>query len=600
MGEREFRMDRYTFSETDIVRVSVIASLVISCTVITAISFSRSFGLINYQLFFIPILYATYFYSRRGLIVAGISGIAYQAVGYYYLYPDPAALLGVTAEAFLFIIIASLITYFIDRIRAGEARYRTVFEHSQLGIVLCDLPDFQITQSNKKFAAMLNYRADEITEMTLPSLAFTPEERGRLIERIEKRDDCENFEIQLRTNRGDSCWVNLSWSAIDEQTVTATIVNINARKLIETVHNDTMMKYRQLTENSPTSILVLQEGRIRFANPAFANFSGYSPLELDGKDLLFMLDSRDKERFCTFNEHLNSAGKLPDGTGFRFVTKNGALREAAVFANPIMHDNQPATMLNLVDISVQQRLEEKIAQDNERRRGIIITIAHELRTPLQPILGYLNLLIQDPEGFGILDNTKKMLERCLTSVERERQIINQMLELSVLDSGKIQLSFSDFSLPDLVHSVVDTCGYNAKAEVTLDIPPDLVIGADKDRLYNVLDSILSNAVNYSKPPRRIHISYSMGAGGAIHMISVRDNGIGISKNKFSSIFEPFQLADAAKLSRKYDRLGLSLSIAKKIVQMHGGDITVDSTVNVGSTFTIHIPRELPEEIHHVA
>jgi signal transduction histidine kinase len=68
---------------------------------------------------------------------------------------------------------------------------------------------------------------------------------------------------------------------------------------------------------------------------------------------------------------------------------------------------------------------------------------------------------------------------------------------------------------------------------------------------------------------------------------------------FASIFEPFQLADAAKLSRKYDRLGLSLSIAKQIIQMHGGDIRVESTVNVGSTFTIHIPRELPKEIPHV-
>ena len=63
---------------------------------------------------------------------------------------------------------------------------------------------------------------------------------------------------------------------------------------------------------------------------------------------------------------------------------------------------------------------------------------------------------------------------------------------------------------------------------------------------------------------------------------------------FSSIFEPFQLADAAKLSRRYDRIGLSLSIAKKVVQMHSGDISVDSTVNTGSTFTIHIPKEIKD------
>ena len=599
MGEKIFRIYRYNLSETDIVRMVVISSLVISCTVITAISFSRSLTLLNYQLFFIPILYATYFYARRGLIVAGICGIVYQAVGYYYRFPDPGALMSVTSEAFLFIIIATLMTYFIERIRAGEARYRMVFEHSQLGIVLFSIPDFRIKQTNDKFAEMLHYSTDDIALMTFPSLAFTSQEKCRFLERMENHHDCENFEIRFRTKDDISCWVNLSWSAIDDQTVSVTVVNINARKLIEEINNDTMRKYRQLTENSPTSILVLENGQIRFANPAFGRFSEYSPQELEGKDLLFLLDSRDKDRFLEFRERLAGDTLLVDGTEFRFVTRSGGLRVALIFANPIMHDNIRATMINLVDISVQQRLEEKIQQDNERRRGIIITVAHELRTPLQPILGYLNLLIQDPEGFGIIDSTKKMLERCLVSVERERQIINQMLELSVLDSGKIQLTFSEFPLLVLVNSVLDTCGYLTKGDVTLDLPADLVITADRDRLYSVLDSLLSNAVNYSKPPRKIHISYRMDAGGTTHLISVQDNGIGIQKNVLSSIFEPFQLADAATLSRKYDRLGLSLSIAKRIIQMHGGDITVESTVNVGSTFTVHIPRALSKERNHV-
>ena len=101
MDGKTFKIYRYAVSETDIVRMVVISSMVISCTLITAISFSRSLTLINYQLFFIPILYATYFYAKRGLVVAGVCGIAYQAVGYYYRYPDPAALMGVVSGALL-------------------------------------------------------------------------------------------------------------------------------------------------------------------------------------------------------------------------------------------------------------------------------------------------------------------------------------------------------------------------------------------------------------------------------------------------------------------------------------------------------------------
>jgi PAS domain S-box-containing protein len=501
--------------------------------------------------------------------------------------------MGVTSEAVLFVIVACIIVYFIERIRSGEARYRTVFEHSQIGIVLFNRADFTITQANDKFSDMLHYSPEETKTITFSDIFLNPHEKSRFLERIEKNVATENFVTQIRTHEGDGCWVNLSWSAIDEKTISCTAVNINARKLAEKLNSDNMMKYRQLTENSPTGILIIQNEVIRFANPSFAAFSGYTAAEVSCRELCSFIDPRDADTFLEFTRPWTGIAPKSGQREFRFVTKDSGIRVAIIFANPIMHFSKPAMMINLVDISEKLRLEEKIQRDNERRRGIITTVAHELRTPLQPILGYLNLLVQDPEGFGIVDDTKKILERCLVSVERERQIINQMLELSVLESGKLQLSKSNFSLLSLVNSVLDACGYSQKAEVTIDIPDSLMITADMDRLYSVLDSLLSNAINYTKPPRKIKIIYHSGINDTRHNISVQDNGIGIEESAFTSIFEPFQLADAAKLSRKYDRIGLSLSIAKKIIQMHGGDITVESRVNSGSTFSIHLPKEVP-------
>ena len=350
------------------------------------------------------------------------------------------------------------------------------------------------------------------------------------------------------------------------------------------------MEYRQLAEKSPTGILVVRNGNILYANPAFSVFSGYNNTEIIGKYLLSFVHPPDHEELTRFTKSCTTMTPVAERGEFRFVTKSGEIRVALLFSKPIMHHDEPAILMNLVDISEKQRFEDKIQLDNERRRGIIITVAHELRTPLQPILGYLNLLVQDPEGFGIIDDTKKILERCLVSVERERQIINQMLDLSVLESGRLHLSYSKFPLSTLVRSVLDTNGYFSKAEITLDIPDSLVITADMDRLFGVFDSLLSNAVNFSQPPREITIFYRSGIDDRCHHISVRDNGSGISESAFFSIFEPFQLADAAKLSRRYDRIGLSLSITKKIMQMHGGDITVESTLNTGSTFTLHLPK----------
>jgi len=353
------------------------------------------------------------------------------------------------------------------------------------------------------------------------------------------------------------------------------------------------MEYRQLAEKSPTSILIVRNGNILYANPAFSVFSGYNDTEITGKDLLSFVNPTDRDEFKESAKRWLAETPVPDRNDCRFVTKSGDVRVGILFSTPILHHGEPAILINVVDISEKQRFEDKIQLDNERRRGIIITVAHELRTPLQPILGYLNLLVQDPEGFGILDDTKKILERCLVSVERERQIINQMLELSVLESGRLHLNYSRFPLATLVKSVLDTNGYFSQGEISIDIPDTLIIAADMDRLFGVFDSLLSNAVNFSRPPREITIFYRSGIDDICHHISVQDNGAGISESAFSSIFEPFQLADAAKLSRRFDRIGLSLSITKKIMQMHGGDITVESTLNTGSTFTLHLPKDAP-------
>jgi PAS domain S-box-containing protein len=595
MAERTIRIFRYLIPETDLVRICAISSLALSCMLITAISFSRSLSMINYQLFFIPIVYAAYCFPKRGIAVAGICGIAFQGIGYYYSYPDPVAMVGVTMEAVLFVLIAVIIAYFIDRIQAGEARYRSVFEYSQLGIVLFDSTSFSIRQVNDKLASMLNYTHGEITGKTIPDLLLTPREKSRFLERIAKEQTASDFETRFASKEGDACWVNLSWSRIDEKTVSCSVMNINARKLAEKLNNDNMMKYRQLTEHSPTSILIVQERVIRYANPSFIAFSEYNLGEISGKALETFIDPLDREQFRTFSEGWTRKVPRSAEHEFRFVTKTGRMRSGALFTTPILHRDAQAMLINIVDVSEKQRLEDKIYQDNERRRGIIITVAHELRTPLQPILGYLNLLISDPAGFGIIDDTKKILERCLVSVDRERQIINQMLDLSVLESGKLQLAPSTFPLSHLVKKVIDAGGYMTKAELTVEIDDSVELTADAERMFSVIDSIISNAVNYSKPPRKIGIFYHAGADKNEHRISIQDNGIGILPSQIGSIFEPFQLADAAVLSRKYDRLGLSLSIAKKVVQMHGGDITVESAVNTGSTFTIHLPWELPHD-----
>ena len=598
MRENQVRVGSLSLHGTDLVRLIIIASLALLCIATSAVSFATgTLGIISSQLFFIPIIYASYVSPKKGLFVAAACGFAYQTIGYLYSFPSPVALVTITAEAILFIVIAVIIAYFIERIHAGELKYRTVFENSQLGIILFDAAEFSIKQSNEKFAAMLNYSVDEVLSKSLLDIFLTPREKSRFLERMGKEKTTTDFETRFAAKDGSSCWVNLSWCQISDGMISCSVININARKLAEKLNNDNMMKYRQLTEGSPTSILIIQNGYIRFANPSFVSFVGYSLAEITGKGLATFIEPGDLEAFNEFSAQWVQKFPTKHAKEFRFLAKTGETRVGSLFTNQVMHMGSPATLVNIVDITEKQRLEDQIHKDNERRRGVIVTVAHELRTPLQPILGYLNLLLSDADGFGITEDTKKILDRCLASVDRERQIINQMLDLSVLESGKLHLSRSTFPLAPLVQKVLDTGGYATKAELTVNIEESIQITGDRERLFSVLDSLLSNAVNYSKPPRKIGIFYRSQVGDQQHHISIRDNGIGIPQDQFSSIFEPFQLADGTVLSRKYERLGLSLSIAKNIVQMHGGSISVESVVNAGSTFTIHLPRE---EMHHEA
>jgi PAS domain S-box-containing protein len=474
--------------------------------------------------------------------------------------------------------------------RSGEGWYRAMFENSHRGIIFFDKTNFTIRESNTAFSHLLNYNPEDLRGRIFTSLLFDHEEKKKFLTQVGQCPDGTGFETRLETKEGDDCRVDLSWNPVDDTTFCCTAIAVSFPDRSKKMIDADLVHSCRFADSLPTSILIVRNGKILYANPAFLTFSGYLQDEIPGTDLLSLIDDPDQDNLRGSLERGLGGSPSADRNELRIVTKSGNRLMGLLFILPVVYSGEPAILINLVDISEKQLLEDTIQLDNERRRGIIVTVAHELRTPLQPILGYLNLLIQDPEGFGILEDTKKILERCLASVDRERQIINQMLELSVLDSGKLHLKFSKFSLVVLIDSILGSGGYGAQAEITVDVPQDLLIVADMDRLFGVIDSLLSNAVNFSYPPRKISIFYRSDADNTFHHISVQDNGTGIMKDALSSIFEPFQLADATKLSRRFDRIGLSLSMAKKIMQMHGGDITVESVPGSGSTFTLHLPK----------
>ena len=580
----------YSIAHTDIVRVFVISSLSLSCIFITALSLVRQMGVVYPQLFYFPIIYATYFYPRKGLYLAGICALAFELLSYFYVYPNTVDLISTTGQAILFILVAVVVAYFTEQVNTSEARYRSIFESSLMGIILFDQNTFAIRLTNGCVEQMLGYTEEELRSMHFSELFSSSEEQRVFYERLGSNADISNFETRLLMKSKEPLWVALSWRRITENMVSTSIIDINSRKMAEQAADENYAQYKQVIENSPASIVILRDEKIAYTNPAFTSFSGYSPSDLLGKDLLTLVHEEDRAEFFRFISAPGEKTDLPEIRECRFITKNGDVRLGALFFTHIIQRSTPALLINLVDITEREKLKAKIQMDTEIHQGIISTVAHELRTPLQPIMGYLNLLTQDPQTYGVTDETRAILDRCAKSVDRESQIINQMLELSVLDAGKIPLSYSAVQVRDLLVTIVDTGGYASKADLVIDAPADTTMEADESKLSIVIDSMLSNAVNYSKPPRKIRVAYQFSNSEQMHRISIQDNGVGITNSQLDEIFEPFTLPGNGGAARKPDRVGLSLSIAKKYVQMHGGYISVDSIVNLGSTFTIHIPK----------
>jgi len=588
----------YSVSYTDLTRFIIIATLTIACFIITVSSLSKSLDTLYAQLFYFPIVYATYFYPRRGLWLAGACAILYESFAYLYIFPDTNGLIYVTGQAILFICVAALVAYVREKVNIGEARSRSIVEKAQTGIILFDQNTQAIHLTNAHLERMLGFTGEELAGMTFPQLFSTTEDQQKFFTSLESGEETKNLETLFVTRDKGPLWVNLSGSRITENLVSCTVIDINTFKLAKKAADEIDVQYKQVADSIPTCIIIIRNQMIVYTNPSFEEFSGYTPKYLMGKDPISLVHPDDHEDFRN-SCHLAETRSPPPGrveAGIRI--KSGKTRPATLFFSRILQGEIPAVLINLVDIPGQEGIKEQIQQDSKRQRGIISTFAYELRTPLQPIMGYINLLTQDPEKYGVTEETKLILDRCAKSVDRERQIINQMLELSVIDAGKIPLDYSIFPVQELITTIINAGGYLANAEITTDIPPYLTFDADKNKISTVIDTMLSNAVNYSTPPRKIHIAYISPPNDTMDRLSVRDNGIGITDSRLDEIFEPFPIADYGEKKQKYERIGLSLAIAKKYIKKHGGYISVDSIMNLETTFCIHIPKKRPEEIEH--
>ncbi len=225
---------------------------------------------------------------------------------------------------------------------------------------------------------------------------------------------------------------------------------------------------------------------------------------------------------------------------------------------------------------------------SKHKSQFLANMSHELRTPLNAILGYTELILDNIYGEAP-EKMRSVLERVQTNGKHLLGLINDVLDMSKIEAGQVTLSLSHYSLEELINGVyvaVEPLAAQKKLTLRTSIPPGLPVGhGDERRLAQVLLNLVGNAIKFTEAGEvAIEASHSDG----LFRVAVRDSGPGIAAADQAKIFEEFQQVDNTP-TRQKGGTGLGLAISKRIVEMHGGRILVDSELGKGSTFTISIP-----------
>lgn len=358
-------------------------------------------------------------------------------------------------------------------------------------------------------------------------------------------------------------------------------------------------RWRSLLENVRLLVVGLdRQGKVEYVNPFFLEITGYTQTEVLGKNWLDSFKSNPTQRPSSpqFSDLLDYYFKPYDQQ--LILTKSG--EEKIIAWNNTVLKNLQGNAIGMM--SIGEDITERYAIERMKDEFISV-VSHELRTPLTSIHGGLNLL-----STGLVEPSTErgqhVMKIAAESAERLVRLVNDILELERLESGKICLSKQGVNATDLLLRATEQMQVMAnRAGINLQAcSQNLEFYADPDRILQVLTNLLSNAIKFSESGDTVWLSVQeeLGENSADNraiLFKIQDQGRGIPPDKIERIFERFHQVDASD-SRKKGGTGLGLAICRSIVEQHGGRIWVNSQLDEGSCFYFTLPIERQKEVNH--
>jgi PAS domain S-box-containing protein len=354
-------------------------------------------------------------------------------------------------------------------------------------------------------------------------------------------------------------------------------------------------------------ISIDHEGKVIEFNPAAEQTFGYDRQETIGKpmaDLIIPAALRDRHRrglaryFATgegpiLNKRIELTAMRVDGTEFPIE----------ITVTRISRQGPPLFTAYIRDLTMQKAQEEshrrsreleeqnlRIQEANRLKSEFLANMSHELRTPLNGIIGFSELIVDERAG-PLNADQKEYLADVLTSARHLLQLINDILDLTKIEAGKMELSPETFAIKEVITEVctiIQPMASRKNITMSAETPPQTVlVTIDPVKFKQVLYNLLSNAVKFTPENGVIKINASLEEHERIR-VEVNDTGIGIKAEDMPRLFHEFEQLDSG-LGRKQQGTGLGLALTKKIVELQEGSITVESEPGKGSTFRVQIP-----------
>lgn len=484
-----------------------------------------------------------------------------------------------------------------------EKKYKTISSVAFSGLAL--FSKNTILEVNTALANLLDYTQEELLNMDILSI-ISPEYREDFIkaEKSEKSEKSEKFEtVLIKKNRyAFPALINITSVEFNNTPAKAIVIqDLSELKMFERK----ILYFKKAIEQSPASIVITDlNGDIEYVNPAFTEKTGYSFEEVVGKNpRILKNESKPSDEYKPMWDDLLS-GKTWHGE-FYNTKKNGEHYWELASISPIIDNNNVMRAFIAVkeDITIRKNMEKELLNAKKNAEELstaktrfVVEVSHEIRNPMNGIIGFADVLI-DMES----DSEKKeMLQMIKRSGNSLLEIVNNILDIYKIDSGKMEVKNSIFSISDTMKNIIslfkvitDGKGIFLNLNISPDTP-DSVFG-DYLKVQHIITNIISNAVKFTvKGGVTLNIScLEIKNSIANIQFSIEDTGVGIPLDKQNSIFDSFTQVDNY-LTKKEKGSGIGLTIVKKMVEMLDGKLSINSKPGIGTKFIIEIKFPLEE------